>query len=134
MGKIKSFLESEQGKDILVVFIVILVGLASFMLGRLSVKENASSGVKIEYMDQTTGQYIDQTASVIGGAKSIPSKNISTETHVPNTGNYFASNRGSKYYTLGCSAGKSIKMENRVYFATSEEAERAGYELSSSCR
>jgi hypothetical protein len=70
MGKIKSFLESEQGKDILIVFIVILVGLASFMLGRLSVKENASSGVKIESLDQTTGQYIDQTASVIEGAKS----------------------------------------------------------------
>lgn len=134
MGKIKSFLESEQGKDILIVFIVILVGLASFMLGRLSVKENTSSGVKIESLDQTTGQYIDQTASVIEGAKSITNKNISTEIQSTGTGNYFASNRGSKYYTIGCSAGKSIKMENRVYFNTNEEAESAGYELSTSCK
>ena len=48
--------------------------------------------------------------------------------------NFFASNRGSKYYSLGCAGGKSIILENRIYFATKEEAERAGYQLSSSCQ
>jgi hypothetical protein len=48
MEKIKHFIESEKGKDIFVVLIVILVGLGSFELGRLS-KENSSSGLKIEY-------------------------------------------------------------------------------------
>mgnify|MGYP001583426826 FL=1 len=51
-----------------------------------------------------------------------------------NSGNYFASSRGTKYYSLGCSAGKTIKEENRIYFATSTEAQGAGYELSSSCQ
>lgn len=115
MEKIKQFIESEQGKDIMVVLIVILVGLGSFELGRLS-KGNTSSGIKIEYKSQTN-QKIDQTGNVLSAVNK----------------NFFASSRGSKYYSLGCSAGKTIKQENRVYFATSEEAEKAGYTLSSSC-
>lgn len=134
MQKIKSFIESEKGKDILVVIIVILVGLGSFQLGRLSVKSTESSGVKIEYLDEKSGEYIDQTASVISASESM-AKNSFGGTIQNSTGkNYFASSRGSKYYSIGCSAGKSIKMENRVYFATSEEAESAGYELSTSCK
>ena len=48
MEKIKQFIGSEKGKDILIVIIVILVGLGSFELGRLS-KENDSEGLKIDY-------------------------------------------------------------------------------------
>ena len=47
MEKIKQFLQSEKGKDILTVLIVILVGLGSFELGRLS-KENDSQAIKTQ--------------------------------------------------------------------------------------
>ncbi|MFA6257469.1 MAG: hypothetical protein WC671_00455 [Candidatus Paceibacterota bacterium] len=122
MEKIKQFInetiQSEKGKDVLVVIIVILVGLISFELGRLS-KENDQGGLKIEYTDPN----LTQTANI-----------ISTVTNNKTGKNFFASSKGSKYYSLGCSAGKTIKQENRVYFATGEEAEVAGYTLSSSCR
>jgi len=128
MEKIKSFIESEKGKDILTIIIVILVGLGSFELGRLS-KEDSSRGIKIlpaqtgEYTDQTPRQGIDQTANVISAVATNPS---TTKT-------FFASSKGKKYYTISCSAGKTIKQENRIYFTTGEEAQRAGYTLSSSC-
>ncbi len=128
MQKIKQFIESERGKDIFVVLVVILVGLGSFELGRLSKSDN-SSGIKIEYTDQNG----NQEASALKAVKSsniIPPKIESTNFNK----NFFASTRGSKYYSVGCSAGKTIKQENRVYFATGEEAEGAGYELSSSCQ
>ena len=51
MEKIKQFTESDKGKDILVIVIIILVGLGSFELGRLS-KNSSSSGIKIEYPSQ----------------------------------------------------------------------------------
>ena len=125
MEKIKQFIESEKGKDILIVIIVILVGLGSFELGRLS-KENGKEGLKIEYTDPN----MTQTANAISFVANNEN-GASTE----NTGkNFFASSKGSKYYSLGCSAGKTIKQENRVYFTTGEEAQRAGYTLSSSCR
>ena len=118
MKKIKHFLESEKGKDIWVVIIVILVGLGSFELGRLS-KENNFSSLKIEYPTQNEKILQANTQTAISA--------------VSNGKSFFASNRGTKYYTISCSAGKTIKQENRVWFATREEAEQAGYTPSSSC-
>ncbi len=139
MEKIKQFIGSEKGKDILIVIIIILVGVGSFELGRLS-KENSSSGVKIlpaqagEYPNQSMGQATNQTSNVISATKfanSKPSNSIQTSHSLGK--NYFASNRGTKYYSLNCSAGKTIKQENKVYFATADEAIKAGYTLSTSC-
>jgi len=124
MEKIKEFVQSEKGKNILIVIIVILVGLSSFELGRLS-KENSSSGVKIEYPNQSVILSENALQANTGVSSIISNSNSKT---------FFASNRGEKYYSIGCSGGKTIKQENRVYFATKEDAERAGYTLSSSCR
>ena len=126
MEKIKQFLESEKGKDVLIVFVVILVGLGSFELGRLS-KGGSSSGIKIEYPNQNE----IQSANVISTTNNM-SKTVLDITST--TKNFFASSKGNKYYSIGCSAGKTIKQENRIYFATGEEAQKAGYELSSSCQ
>jgi hypothetical protein len=125
MEKIKHIitnsLESEKGKDILTVIIIILVGLGSFELGRLS-KESDSGGIKIGYPSQDT----QQVANVVSISPEIQNSNFNGKI-------FFASSKGSKYYTISCSAGKTIKQENRVYFTTGEEAQLAGYTLSSSC-
>ena len=140
---INNWTESERGKNILIVAIIILTGLGAFELGRLS-KENANSGIKIlsapreKYASQTA----TQSASVIKATNNKPNTALSANVPIPNKSqnsdsvkkNFFASNRGSKYYPLSCSAGKTIKQENRIYFASREEAEKAGYELSKSCR
>jgi hypothetical protein len=119
MEKIKHFIESQIGKDILTVLIVILVGASSFGLGRLS-KTGSDTQLKV--------YNASQEANVATGLQNVVST-VKTST----TGNFFASTRGSKYYPVNCSAGKTIKQENRVYFETGEEAQKAGYELSSSC-
>ena len=127
MEKIKltmeAILESEKGKDILTVIIVILVGLGSFELGRLS-KNTQNTGIKIEYPDGVE----NQSANVISTQET---QNLNANSAGKN---FFASNRGTKYYSIGCTAGKNIKQENRVYFATREEAEKANYTYSSSCK
>jgi hypothetical protein len=129
MQKIKSFLESEQGKDIMTIAIVILVGISSFFLGKLS-NEASTNSLKIEY----TGQ----EASAIGANKANVDQirlnpSISEKTNNDSRGSYFASKKGKKYYSNGCSAGKTIKQENRIYFSSTTEAENAGFILSSSC-
>ena len=126
MEKIKLFIESQQGKDILTVIIVILVGLGSFGLGRLS-KNAQNSGLKIEYRDQS-GNAIGATENTQYTPQLKP-----TNTNISGK-NFFASSRGTKYYSLGCSAGKTIKEENRIYFDTSLKAEGAGYALSTACK
>ena len=138
MIKIKLFLESEKGKDILVILIIIMVGLASFLLGRLSKQDRDNTGLKIENRAQE--------ANIIGSLGSLSNKpnEISLfgtntvenayKTRVSEEKSYFASKKGKKYYGITCSAGKTIKEENRIYFSSTAEATSAGYELSSSCR
>ena len=41
---------------------------------------------------------------------------------------FVASKTGKKYYLIDSAAGQKIKEENRVYFKTEKEAEKAGYE------
>lgn len=130
MEKIKGFITSDKGKDILIVIIVILVGLSSFGLGRLSVASK-STGVKIEYK---SGEENPQTSQSKETVNLEQANAISAVSSTNTSGSYFTSNRGKKYYGIGCDAGKSIKKENRVYFNSKAEAEQAGYELSSSCR
>lgn len=136
---VKQFIESEQGKNILFLIILILVGSASFELGRLS-KGNSNSGIKIQYPDGT----ISESANAIDALSNIKNINLennsSANTQIVNKNTnsaqniFFASKRGHKYYPETCSAGKTIKKENRVYFGTRTEAEKAGYTLSSSCK
>ncbi len=120
MEKIKLFLESRRGKDILTVIIIILVGLGSFGLGRIS--NSSNKGIQVEYK----GSELSSNALQ---ALEFSEKTVNTEGR-----NFFGSSRGTKYYPANCGAGKSLKAENRVYFDTKEEAEKAGYEMSSSCK
>ena len=126
--KIKHFLNSEKGKDILVVIIVILVGLGAFILGRLS-KENDQTNTNTGYTDQNNDQNANTVSSIsdVGIPQGSPTLNTSGK-------NFFASSKGKKYYTTNCSAGKNIKPANMIYFNTATEAAFAGYTLSSSCK
>jgi len=139
MEKIKQFIESEKGKDILTIFIVIFVGTGSFFLGRLSKVQN--SGIKVEYpANYQTQANLSQIKTNTGqnttssGQQAVTANTGQVPPLAGQAGNFFASSRGHKYYSLGCSAGKTIKQENRIYFATSTDAEKAGYTLSSSCQ
>ena len=125
---VKQFIESNTGKDILTVIIVILVGLGSFGLGRLS-KDAQNEGIWVEYAGEE--------ANIINSLNNAQNGQKETTDTLLRQGfggqAFFASSKGTKYYSVSCSAGKTIKQENRVYFNTREEAEAAGYQLSSSC-
>ena len=45
---------------------------------------------------------------------------------------WVASSRGQVYYKRGCSNANGLAPENRIYFRTEEEAQRAGYRRSKS--
>lgn len=134
MEKIKRFLQSKEGKDLLIIAIIILVAFISFFLGRLS-KNTPNSQSLIKYANQSA---LALNPSNTGNLEQIKGDNNSLESlsyDGPNlkSREYFASKRGKKYYPFGCSAGKSIKEENRIYFADESSAKAKGYTLSSNC-
>ena len=128
MEKIKYFISSEQGKDILTILIIILVGFGSFGLGRLS-KNNPKETFKLENSDISANVLKSIESPKLSNFKP----NISQKNEVSINKNFFASSRGKKYYPVGCSAGNSLSEANKIWFSTGEEAQQAGYELSKSC-
>ena len=136
MEKIKLFVESEKGKEIMIVFIVIFVGLASFGLGRLSVGDKSGGTLKVEYNEPelSSSEAINSPNLVNLGLNDTKMGNSSQKANLGGIKQFFASSRGKKYYPVDCSAGGTIKEENKVWFSSRDEAEGAGYTLSSSCR
>lgn len=130
MEKIKRFLGSEDSKDILTVIILILVGLGSFGLGRLSTR-GQSEGLKIEYTKPIISLEANIPTNPVNQPEEPKEVQVVKKTTIKT---FFASKRGSKYYSASCSGGKTIKPENKIYFSSEAEAEGAGYELSSTCR
>lgn len=97
---------------ILYLIVIIGVGISAFGLGRLSTENN--------YPKQDF-KVADNIQNQLGSALSIEK-------------NYVASKNGKMYYPLGCSGANRIKLENQIWFATTTEAERSGYQLSTSCK
>jgi hypothetical protein len=72
----------------------------------------------------------EQVLAESSGAFRVPAdvflRNAVTVT-VPRGMYFVASKKGKKYYPVTSSAGERIAPQNRVYFPTAEQAERAGY-------
>jgi hypothetical protein len=98
------------------VIIVILVALASYGLGRLSkIEENK---VPIRLIENTTAP---ATAGAVLESQ-------------PKIGKYLASKSGAKYHLPWCSGAQRIKEENKIWFETKEDAEKAGYGPAANCK
>ncbi len=49
-------------------------------------------------------------------------------------GNYVASKKGIKYHLPWCPGAKQISSKNKIWFASKEEAQLAGYQPASNCK
>ncbi len=125
--KIKAFLAGDTAKDLSIVAVILIVAFGSFGLGRLSKNEGSVLAVEPGNMlaNQTAQAIVPEIAPV-----SIATP-IAEKAHT--TGDFVASKRGKKYYSLGCSGVKNLLEANKIYFATKQEAEQAGYTKSASC-
>ena len=125
-NKIKRFLDKitdSLSNEIFVIFMIVLVGLAGFGLGRLSISEIKKQPISIENIKNN-----EMTASVSGSLKEITNENKNSG------GMVVASKNGTKYHYPWCSGSKSINEANKVYFNSIEEAKKAGYEPASNCK
>lgn len=91
--------------------IVILVGLASFGLGRLSALEEARPVV-----------------SVIEAETATAARSLSAG------GSVVASRTGSAYHFPWCGGAASIKEGNKVWFQSEQAARSAGYTPAKNCK
>jgi hypothetical protein len=93
-----------------IIFIIILVALASFGMGRMSALEGREEE-GVEFM-------VPELAQI-----NMDFRNYG----------YFASVNGARYYPMGCNAGNRINMENRMYFKTAQDAIKSGFSKAVNC-
>jgi len=72
-----------------------------------------------------------------GSARSAGSTAVPLRTGAPaepstDSMPWVGSSRGHTYYIRGCSGANQLAVQNRIYFRTEAEAERAGYQRSRS--
>lgn len=112
------------GRAVFWTLVLVLTASLSFGLGRLSKIEERREPIKIE-MPQVS-ENLENVATVnLAGNKA--GEDILTKPIV-------ASKRGKKYHYIWCAGAKTIKEENKLFFATEIEAERAGYTLAANCQ
>lgn len=132
---IAEIVQRRKVQDFLLVTSVILLGGISFGLGQLSVLEEQgervalcdapalqNTGVGNSLNTPTIGVSVNNTSAILG-----VSSTTQQETYV-------ASKNGSVYHFPWCSGAQRIKEENKVWFRTKEEADRAGYRPASNCK
>ncbi len=110
--------------DLILTVVIILVALISFGLGRLSkIRENKKS-ITIENI----------SGNISGSQTGDSNANIGEKIPASTAGGYVASKSGMKYHYPWCPGALNIKEENKIWFSTKEEAEKAGYSPAGNCK
>ncbi len=111
--KIKT-LDSGAKERVFVVFLIILVGVASFGLGRLSTLDHAKVPVHIE-------SFASPSPEVLGSSTVAASA-------------VFASKTGTTYYYPSCTGTTRIAEKNKITFSSAKEAEAFGLHIGPGCK
>ncbi|MDP3726376.1 MAG: Ada metal-binding domain-containing protein [bacterium] len=123
MNSIQNYIEKiKQGienREFLIALLILLVGLGSFGLGRLSKIEETKEPVRIEYSTEINAK--EQSATVSLGASATQKL-------------FVASKNGTKYHHPWCSGAERISQANKIWFNSKEEAEKAGYTPAANCK
>jgi hypothetical protein len=112
--------------EIFISLLIVLVGVGGFLIGRLSLVDENKPEVRI------------LSATAIRAEEALTG--ISNSPHIIETpslksgGQVVASKSGTKYHLPWCSGAKTIKEENKIWFASYEEARKAGYTPAANCK
>lgn len=114
--------------DIFIVLVIILVALISFGLGRLSKIRENKVPVTIENLGASM---INSQGNSVQNDQDIKSNQIQINS---SQGILVGSKNGTKYHFPWCSGAQRIKEENKIWFSSKEEAEKAGYTPAANCK
>ena len=120
--KVKAWFVPKEDELILVITIV-LVALIGFGLGRLSVSKENKFPIRIEEPIQE--------ANIISSVKTpgtTPAGGDAKKAAL-----LVGSKNGRVYHFPWCSGAQRIKEENKIYFSSKEEAQKAGYRPAANC-
>lgn len=125
-----------SNSDAHLALIIVVVACGSFWLGRLSETQNVPKQA-IATETQVSNVSLSDTFSDSNheiATSSINNSATPQSSLTSSQGAYVASKSGTKYHLPWCGSAKQIKEENKIWFQTKEEAERAGYSPAANCK
>lgn len=124
----------DNKSDLYVATIIFLTAMASFGLGRLSVlwpeKEPIVIDENLELRTKNQDERLEPRTKNLDNAGSLSSK--FSDLSSPQK-RFVASKNGTAYHFPWCPGALRIKEENKIWFETKEEAEKAGYKPAGNC-
>ena len=124
LDNIPELLGSRKTREYSIVLVLVLLGATSFGLGRLSAT-NATTVPITLCTSESAPSTQEATANTANASTIIPSQE---------TSKYVGSKNGTVYHLPWCGGATRIREENKVWFATKEEAEQAGYRPATNCK
>ena len=111
------------GGELYLTAVIVLVAVISFGLGRLSKIREEKTPITIENVKEN---------AETGESKSLSTSNVDNEIKTDKI--FVASRNGKKYYYIWCESANVIKEQNRIWFSTQAEAQKAGYQPAANCK
>ena len=118
LTKLKNFVKN-NGSDIFVILVIILVALISFGIGRLTAPK--TEPIQIKNLEKASVEDLKIPATEQG----------SSETNYQ--GKVLGSKNSDKYHLPECPGAKQISEQNKVWFDSIEAAEKVGYKPAGNC-
>lgn len=123
--KIKAFVQNNK-KELFFSVSFVLIAFIAFGLGRLSVIYEQKYPIWIEK--------VPESALIVDYSKNDAPTGATTQgLYEQNQRIFVASKNGSAYHFVWCESAKNIKEENKIFFSSKEEAEKAGYKPAKNC-
>lgn len=129
ISKILEFIKSKQSEMVLALAVV-LIAIISFQSGKISALHHFNQPLEI----RGSGADISLPIGNIKPKGTLPKAESSTHKSISGLGRVVASKNSKSYHFLWCSGAKRIKEENKITFASEQEAQSQGYTLASNCQ
>jgi hypothetical protein len=117
-------------KETMVSLVLIVTGISSFALGFFAGKDSIGSTPKIIFTDVPRESILAASAM----ASDVKPNETTHSNSATAKSTIFGSKSGTKYYYSWCKAGNRVKLENRIYFESTKQAEAAGRLRAASCK
>jgi hypothetical protein len=121
LSRFKIFCKDKQS-DLFIIIAIILVALISFGIGRLTAPK--TEPIQIKNLEKASVQDI---------APEQKEGTAQKETQGNYQGQVVGSKNSDKYHLPDCPGAKQISEQNKIWFSSIEEAEKAGYKPASNC-
>ncbi len=119
----------EYNYQILIISVLVTSSISAFVLGYFSRGQGVSGSTVIISCEQNSSSTYKNTQNLDLSSSSdnsiLPSKDL---------GNFVASGSGKKYYPINCTMANKIKISNRIYFKSEQDAINAGYSRALNCK